>query len=137
MREIKFRGYHEIAGWVIGSYRTNYDDHHAIADCKCQIEYAVKKESIGQYIGIKLNDGTELCSGDILQAEGDAFYGLVFYDDGEARFTIDIYKDGRRVMRSGSVKSFIIQRKIANLGGECSVIANSFENPELLGESNE
>ena len=95
--------------------------------------FEVKKETIGQYTGLKDKNGVEIYEGDLLQS---------FYDDGEiheviwheesASFRVATYLDNRH---GGSFAELFFMDDIHE---NCNkIIGNIYENTELLEYKNE
>lgn len=115
MREIEFRGKRYNNEWIYG-----------ITDCleiKSSDEcwYAVDKDTIGQYTGLKDKNGKKIYEGDVLKANNNRYLYKVYFD--ENRFIIED-KWGNAIKP--------IQRAIDHF--ECEVLGNIFDNPELLKE---
>ena len=85
-----------------------------------------------QFTGLTDKNGNLIYEGDILRAGDDSFYGLVYFDEKDAVFGVKVYKDGKKVMNCASVRSFIVQREISQLGSHCVVIGNKFEDKHLI-----
>lgn len=128
MREILFRGKREIdAKWIYGLYS---DDYVYDTDFPCiiplrsgnnSLDWAVIRETVGQYTGLTDKNGRRIFEGDILKftdADGRDVYLNVVFEDGA--FLME--EDG--VINSDLIPSYDC------LGVE--VIGNIYDNPELL-----
>lgn len=139
MREILFRGKSIIHGeWIYGylnQHRGNirYDcDCEPIADGCDYIndwqakidtgmygqDYKVDPETVGQFTGLTDRNGTKIFEGDIIKYFDD-WIGKIEYDSDSALFVVS-FVDGDDD-NFGRVSC-----------GDCEVIGNIYDNPELL-----
>lgn len=118
MREIKFRGKTADGRWVYGDLEYNRAKNKAIIHVYTENgdyyrQHTVNPETVGQYIGIKDENGQEIYEGDIVYWKSQ--YGFehnqtVYYDSSYGGFSpIDIFTNNK-----------------------CKVIGNIYDNPELL-----
>lgn len=133
MREILFRGKRVDNGeWVEGFYSPvrlpivgelghfiNEDGYRAIA---------VKKETVGQYTGLKDKNGTKIFEGDIVQYQpnymSEPTYSVVEYCAGKYNYpAFDLKKHDYEANGLQCAHEE---------GMGCEVIGNIFDNPELL-----
>ena len=120
MREILFRG-REIENntWAVGSYIGGLYDVNLIMSLLGD-DYEIKKETLGQYIGIKDKNNILVFEDDIL--ETDDYIGWVYYNEENTCFSLkyyDMHNEVYEVSLSG----------LENV----EVIGNIHDNPELLG----
>lgn len=131
MREILFRGKREIDDeWIYGLY---LDDYVYDTDFPCIIplrsgnhylDWAVIRETVGQYTGLKDKNGKRIFEGDILSY--DKKCGVVKFDNGCYVFwwkRFDKYSP-----------DFFKKCILTNYGSfeNLEVIGNIHDNPELL-----
>ena len=142
MREILFRGKHmhvclenkHLDGTWVEGYLA---DKNHINDGKC--EFLVDPETICQYTGLKDKNGNLIWENDIVKFEdlGEEGYeykeGFDFENKARVEFTegrwslTDFVSDN-----SGVIDEMYNHAEFMNLWGECEVIGNVFDNPELL-----
>lgn len=120
-REIKFRGKRVDNGqWVYGglvqhSGRTEI----LVAHSQNLLDYdlnVVQPETVGQYTGLKDNDGKEIYEGDFVQHISWDYPFEVIFDDEKARFVCKM---------KSSLTQFIDHKNI-------SIVGNIHDNPELI-----
>ncbi|WP_304341104.1 YopX family protein [Metaclostridioides mangenotii] len=138
MRDIKFRGYavEEMVNsqWLTGygilsiDYVDNSEEYWLIDNTH---ETRVKKESIGQYTGLKDKNGVEIYEGDIVKACEGKLFEVKWYDNG--------FKYKYRFKRSYKDEGSWIETKFLEIGRETEdrrwgveVVGNIFENPEMV-----
>ena len=119
MREIKFRGKSGGGKWVYGDLASSRYGNPCIGGIT-KIWSVVKKDTVGQYTGMKDSNEKEVYEGDIVST----------YDEDEELATIEWGDDTLKFMVThGNVCS--------DLGEyyprEIEVIGNIYDNPELLG----
>lgn len=130
------------SGWTIGylGYDPEEDQYYiqSIADGDGLGEgYEVEKESIGQYTGVKDENGKEIYEGDIVNMH-------YFYED-HNRDTLGVFENetevvGRAVIENSTV--YTVHRGEWYSWTEClqapedelEVVGNVYDNPELLEE---
>lgn len=127
MREILFRGKgdkkYNDGMWYFGVPIRCYDGDWQI--CTDDSKRTVIPETVGQYTGLKDENGTKIFEGDIVYAASkyDAADMVVVYNPAEFRLVLcEDYKTYKPGLRFKCYERFNMQ-----------VIGNIYDNPELLG----
>lgn len=125
MREILFRGKRVNGTWKYGSYVEHYGSTQIYlkdgVDTDGFDRYHVDPDTVGQFTGLIDKTGMKIFEGDIIEyTDGCSdWLGAVKYDGDDAQFVVRFI--------GGDVESF------DNLYiGDCEVIGNIYDNPELL-----
>lgn len=126
MREIKFRGRDDYGDWHYGDVWNVYKDDYAIRSRTTGKHCPIMSETVGQYTGIKDDNGTEIYEGDIIE---------VFDDDGN----MDCYSLGAGEVKFCRGEWCICDGSNNSLYDICDVhivevIGNIHDNPELMEE---
>lgn len=118
MREILFRGKgdkrYNDGEWYLGVPIECYDGDWQI--CTDSTRRTVIPETVGQYIGLKDENGTKIFEGDIVRDAETSDVGKIFFDTYTAMFVIGF---------ETTIADF-------NASYSLEVIGNIYDNPELI-----
>jgi uncharacterized phage protein (TIGR01671 family) len=130
MREIKFRGYDGM-DWIYGSaieYIKEVDFWYIIEEGSPDDDWVIVNR-VGQYTGLKDQNGKEIYEGDILQCHHNT-NGSVFFHDGAFRLSSDqcetVLEDIQTYDDHDDLNFYLIE------DNNLVVIGNIYDNPELL-----
>lgn len=131
MREILFRG--KIPGiidWVYGYYAKSGDDHFILLDTDSENNFSiVAPQTVGQYTGLKDQNGTRIFEGDIIRC---SLFGGREYETKNYEIGYDD-KNSMFLARHGVEKIIIPNLDLPFCkGNTVEVIGNIHDNPELL-----
>ena len=137
-REIKFRGhtipfkekdYEYLGEWVYGYFHKTYsEEYYIIRKSKTGLVLPGSKvsiESVGQFTGLKDENGVDIYEFDIVTRKETGCEGSYI-----SKYKV-IYKENSFVLEVLQSHIFKAGATISHMEG-CTVIGNSFENPELL-----
>ena len=110
----------EPKGYIVMEH-PNYISDWNMPIQMCQVE--IDRETLGQYIGIKDKDGTEIYEKDIVEVDNDWYMetGRVLYDKGSFLLA---YCNGHEFMND-----------LINENSTFKVVGNAYEHPKLLEET--
>lgn len=134
MREILFRAKRKVTNeWVYGYFVNEYDDFQIYVQpqiiTRSGREY-VNENTLGQFTGLTDKNGVKIFEGDVVRISEDYYDGLhysgneVYYSDGA--FCVEYETPEYDVTSIG----FLVRE-----GVEVEVIGNIYDNPELIGGS--
>ena len=120
MREIKFRGKTGNGNWVYGDLTfSRYGNPYIGSPLKKWS--GVKRNTVGQYTGMKDSTGKEIYEGDIVRtSDNDDELAVVEWDEEDLRFTVT----------HGNVVNGLGEEYYPR---EVEVVGNIYDDPELLG----
>ena len=131
MRTINFRGktlYGEEEEWLYGDLVRSYDMKRCailVNDKSSYEECEVNPCTVGQFTGLYDKNGKEIYEGDILRWDvNNRLYGVTF----EFGLFYASVKECDEVMLGG----FPLHRLTVSEDGECVIVGNIHDNPELL-----
>jgi len=123
MREIKFRGYStSLKKWLFGFVRKmpNFEIYFIDGE----ISNTVRKESIGQYTGLKDKNGKEVFEGDVVIAWSQGQKEICEVKWGQGRVGFFLYRSPNVVWHlSGGGFDYTFEM--------IEIIGNKYKNPEL------
>ena len=140
MREIKFRGKKISNGQWVHGYLTKVENDYAVIEYDNEdgrYNHLVYANTVGQYTGLKDEDGVEIFEGDIVEVHEAPFnwsiIGVVIYDPETAHFLI-------REQNKKYPRDFRFQKHDTYNDGYCTVecesdfhvLGNIHDNPELV-----
>ena len=126
MRQIKFRA-QDVASnkWLYGDLRHHKNDVCIFEQGGTKGEQ-VKRDTIGQFAGLRDINGKDIYEGDIIRQDvcGDGSLGVVVYDEKHAMFALRYYDPHNPIIYG----LYDCQEK------ELKIIGNIYDNPELIAE---
>lgn len=126
MRQIKFRA-QDVASnkWLYGDLRHHKNDVCIFEQGGTKGEQ-VKRDTIGQFAGLRDINGKDIYEGDIIRQDvcGDGSNGVVVYDEKHAMFALRYYDPHNPIIYG----LYDCQEK------ELKIIGNIYDNPELIAE---
>ena len=124
MRQIKFRA-QDIAcnKWLYGDLRHHKDDVCIFEQGGTKGEQ-VKRDTVGQFTGLRDINGKDIYEGDIIRQDvcGDGSNGVVVYDEKHAMFALRYYDPHNPVIYG----LYDCKEK------ELEILGNIYDNPGLL-----
>lgn len=128
MREILFRGKEILSNkWIYGLFaKIKKHGNRKLATMSHQ--YGVQEvwhDTIGQYTGLKDNEGKKIFEGDIVEAS-------IYADEKPAALEVYQHNGCYIIDYEDSDANFTL---IGWFGGSLKIIGNKFENPDLLSKN--
>lgn len=127
MREILFRGKDVKENWHIGLLAKSGNGWYISNSAGIPLAYEVIPSTVGQFTGLKDNNGKKIFEGDIVKScEYDDTYTIKYFgDDNYPAF--DCVSEVKSCECNGL--AFLV-----NIEG-CEIVGNIHDNPELLKEA--
>lgn len=127
-RQIKFRGFDATGrkGWVYGDLVHNQKVTVTGLEPRVMVGgYEVAPESVGQYIGMLDNKGTEIYEGDVVCRHDQTFdvkeIGVVVYNESLGAFLLQVKK-------GEFTSNYTFAKRIVENDGKCTIeVKYSFE----------
>lgn len=128
MREILCRGKRVDNGeWIEGFYAKSGDRTFILIDNDFAVGYVIMKEvypeTVGEYTGLTDKNGKKIFEGDIIAFRSSESIYEVAYDIADAKFIILLRNGKDSFLRFYNISAYYF-----------SVIANKWDNPDLLEE---
>lgn len=151
-REIKFRGKRlDGQGWAFGSYieaeLNNGIAHEIVPYKRGEPVVEVDPETVGEYTGLKDNNGKEIYEGDIIDInykyyacgingvipdQDCACLGVVLYNQYTAAYELRLIKAEYPIDVKGYDEEYSLDLYSFDLDGYIDLCGNIYDNPELL-----
>lgn len=126
MRPIKFRGECHVSGiWHYGDLHVDEIYGRTYINTPILGCMEVNPETVGQFTGLCDCNGKEIFEGDILKWEKDGRLYVVRFLDGMFYASIEECNEG-------IFGGFPLHRLTEYEDGECKIVGNIYDNPELL-----